>query len=134
MLLRYVLTNGEQKEYLLSTDPITIGRSKDADITIPDPLVSRIHCGISFWDEAYFVRDFKSRNGTYVNEKVVEVSRLSPGDKIRIGDTIISFEATQRKGTETVLKEVKAEMEKGKGYNTILKEIVNEDENPTKKP
>ncbi len=132
MFLRYILPDGEQKEHQLGTDSITIGRSKDADITIPDPLVSRIHCGISFWDEAYFIRDFKSRNGTYVNEKLVEVARLYPGDKIRIGDTVISFESTQRKGTETVLREVKEEMEKGKGYNTILKEIISEGENPTR--
>ncbi len=132
MFLRYVLPDGEQKEYQLTTDPVTIGRSKEADIIIPDPLVSRIHCGISFWDEAYFIRDFKSRNGTYVNDKAIEVARLYPGDKIRVGDTVISFESAPRKGTETVLKEVKEEMEKGKGYNTILKEIINEGDIPTK--
>lgn len=127
MLLRFVLPSGEQKEFELGERSITIGRGTDVDLSIPDKMASRIHCGISFWDNAYFVRDFKSRNGTFVNEKQVEVARLNPGDRIRIGETIISFDQPGRKGTETVMQEVKDEMARGKGYHTILMEIIEEE-------
>jgi pSer/pThr/pTyr-binding forkhead associated (FHA) protein len=128
MLLRYVLADGTQKEFELSEKSITIGRGADVDISVPDSLASRVHCGISFWDDAYFLRDFKSRNGTFLNDKQVEVARLNSGDRIRVGDTILTVDSQRRKGTETVIREVKDEMAKGKGYHTILQEIIKEEE------
>lgn len=127
MLLRYVLPDGEQKEYRLTEKSITIGRGAEVDVIVPDKMASRVHCGISFWDDAYFVRDFKSRNGTYVNDNRIDVFRLKPGDRVRIGDTIFTIESTRRKGTETVINEVNDEMSRGKGYHTILHEIIGED-------
>ncbi len=129
MMLKYMLSDGTQKEFELGEKAITIGRGADVDISIPDTMASRVHCGISFWDDAYFVRDFKSRNGTFLNDQRVEVARLKVGDRIRIGDTVITVEAHRQKGTETVIKEVRAEMDKGKGYHTILQEIIKEEEN-----
>lgn len=131
MLLRYVLPDGTQKEVELSEKSITLGRGADVDISIPDKLVSRVHCGISFWDDAYFIRDFKSQNGTFVNDRQVEVARLNPGDRIRIGDTTMTLETRPRKGTETVIREVKEEMAKGKGYHTMLMEIIEEEDDRT---
>lgn len=128
MILRYVLTDGTQKEVELSEKSITIGRGADVDISIPDKLASRVHCGISYWDEAYFVRDFKSRNGTFVNDKQIEVARLNSGDRIRVGDTILILESKPQKGTDTVIKEVNEEMTKGKGYHTLLQEIIREED------
>jgi len=128
MILRYVLPDGTQKEVELSEKSITIGRGSDVDISIPDKMASRVHCGISFWDDAYFIRDFKSRNGTFVNDHQIEVVRLNAGDRIRVGDTILTLESAARKGTETVIKEVKDEMAKGKGYHTILQEIIRDEE------
>lgn len=128
MFLHYVLQNGEQQDVELAKQSITIGRGNDADISLPDTLASRLHCGISFWDDAYFLRDFKSKNGTFVNDERIEVVRLHSGDKIKVGNTIITLEAHQRKGTETALREVKEEMASGKGYHTILQEIIKEEE------
>ena len=127
MLLRYVLPDGKPMEFELTDKAVTIGRGTDVDISIPDKMASRLHCGISFWDDSYFVRDFKSRNGTYVNDLKIDVSRLTAGDRIRIGDTIMVLESPGRKGTETVLQEVKDEMARGKGYHTILQEIIDEE-------
>lgn len=126
MFLRYVLPDGTQKEYKLEQKSVSIGRAAEADIVISDKLASRLHCGVSFWDDAYFLRDFKSRNGTFVNDKPVEVCRIKAGDRIRVGDTIINVEG-DAKGTETVLIELRDAMNKGKGYHTILHEIIDED-------
>ena len=128
MILRYVLPDGTQKEFELVEKSVTIGRGADVDISIPDKMASRVHCGISYWDNAYFIRDFKSRNKTLLNDKQIEISRLNPGDRIRVGDTILTLESQPRKGTETVIKEVKDEMAKGKGYHTILQDIIREED------
>ena len=128
MFLRYALPDGKQKKFELGETPVTIGRGTDVDISIPDKLASRVHCGISFWDEAYFLRDFKSKNGTYINDRRIDVVRLKPGDRIGIGDTIIVVASHERKGTDTVIKELDDEMASGKGYHTIMMNIIEEEE------
>ncbi len=124
MFIRYTTPDGENKELEMMEASITIGRSKEADIPLADGKVSRVHCGISFWDDAYFVRDFKSRNGTFLNERQVEVARLEPGDRIRVGDTVFAIDDSPKKSADTVIQEVSDDMESGKGYHTILHEII----------
>ena len=131
MILRYVLPDGEQKEFELGKKAITIGRGADVDVLISDKLASRTHCGISYWDDAFFIRDFNSRNGTFVNDRSIEVCRINPGDRIRVGDMVLMVETSPRKGTVMLLRELKDDMAKGKGYHTILQEIIR-DEKDTK--
>ena len=127
MILRYVLPDGEQKKFELGRKSITIGRGAETDVLIADKLASRIHCEISYKDGNYFLRDCDSRNGTFVNDRLIEVCRINPGDRIRVGDMIISVEASPRKGTVMVLRELDDEMSKGKGYHTILQEIIRDE-------
>ena len=127
MILRYVLPDGAQKEFELGRKSITIGRGTDADVRLADKLASRIHCGISYKDGNYFLRDFDSRNGTLVNDNSIEVCRINPGDRIRVGDMVLTVEASPRKGTIMVLRELKDDMAKGKGYHTILQEIIRDE-------
>lgn len=128
MLLRYTTADGKLREFKPGKDAITIGRSADSDIAIPDKLVSRRHCGISFRDGICLLRDFTSRNGTFVNGRRVDVVRLNSGDRIQIGSAVITVESAKRsKGTATVMKEIKEEMDKGKGYRTMLIEIVSDE-------
>jgi len=127
MILRYILPDGEQKEFELGRKSITIGRGIDANVMIVDKLASRIHCGVSYKDGNYFLRDCDSRNGTFVNDSLIKVCRIKPGDRIRVGDMVFSVEASRRKGTVMVLRELKDEMAKGKGYHTILQEIIRDE-------
>ena len=127
MILRYILPDGEQKEFELGRKSITIGRGIDANVMIVDKLASRIHCGVSYKDGNYFLRDCDSRNGTFVNDSLIKVCRIKPGDRIRVGDMVFSVEASRRKGTVMVLRELKDEMAKGKGYHTILQEIIQDE-------
>jgi len=133
MILRYVLPDGAQKEFELGRKSITIGRGTDADVRLADKLASRIHCGISYKDGNYFLRDFDSRNGTLVNDNSIEVCRINPGDRIRVGDMVLTVEASPRKGTIMVLRELKDDMAKGKGYHTILQEIIRDEKETSEK-
>ena len=125
MILRYKRKDGSQMEFELGERPVTIGRGAEADLVILDEKASRLHCGIRLWDGDFYIKDLKSRNGTFVNGERVEIAKLNPGDVIRIGAFSFSFDTeTTPKGSQTILQEVADEMSRGKGYTTLLKEIV----------
>lgn len=126
MRLRYTKRDGTQMEFELGEKPITIGRSPEADVVLLDEKVSRLHCGIRLWDGEFYIKDLKSRNGTFVNGERVDVAKIKPGDEIRIGSVVFSFETDATNKTDVALQEVEAEISRGKGYSTILKEIVSD--------
>ena len=87
----------------LSNAPtVTIGRGKEATICLDDPKCSRIYCGIRFWDDIFVLRDMKSQNGTFVNDKQVEVCTLAPGDTVRIGGTTVQLESDNMSTDATI--------------------------------
>lgn len=131
MRLRYTKPDGTQMEFQLGDQPITIGRSADADIVLLDERVSRIHCGVRLWDGDFYIKDLKSRNGTWVNNDKVDVAKLKAGDVIRVGSTTFHFEQDPAVGTDTAIQEIEGKMDLGKGYTTILREIV--DDSPPKR-
>jgi len=133
MHLRYINKLGIPKDIELTGEPLSIGRSREADIPLLDDKVSRVHCGIRLSDGEFYLKDLKARNGTFVNGKRVEDTiQLKEGDRIQIGSTIFVLEAvsTDEEG-EKALDSVQNAMGDGKGYSTILKEIV-EDIEPAK--
>ena len=133
MRLKIKRPGGGQERYELEQKPVTIGRSPDADIVLSDERSSRLHCGIRFLDDEYFLRDLKSKNGTFLNEERVEMARLTPGDRIRIGSVVMTVEGDESPpgaGSDSVFDQVEEEMEHGKGYSTILREIVDDSEQP----
>ncbi|HDL77175.1 MAG TPA: FHA domain-containing protein [Lentisphaerae bacterium] len=131
MRLRYTKADGTQMEFELGERPVTIGRSPEADVVILDEKVSRIHCGIRYWDGDFYIKDLKSRNGTYVNDRRIDVAKLQPGDRIRVGSVVLVFEQEAPPRPEEALEEVEQELAQGKGYSTILREIVQStDEGP----
>lgn len=76
--------------------PVILGRSSNADITIEDRWVSRLHCELTEKDGMLVVRDLDSTHGTYVNGRQVSEAQLRPDDKLTIGMT--SFAASYRLG------------------------------------
>lgn len=132
MRLRYTKRDGTEMQFELSERPITIGRSPEADVVILEEKVSRIHCGVRLWDGEFYIKDLKSRNGTFVNGQRVDVAKLKPGDTIRVGNCIFSFDKDPKRDTDMALQEMQEEMAQGKGYSTILQQIVGDiKEQPT---
>lgn len=63
-----------------------IGRAEDCQLRPKSDLVSRHHCAILVDTSGVAIRDFGSRNGTYVNEqRVVGERELNSGDRLKIG-------------------------------------------------
>jgi hypothetical protein len=72
-------------------DRTTIGRSPDCDIFLDDVTVSRKHAVLVQKDDAYFIEDQGSLNGTFLNRRRIESGRLENGDELQIGKYKLSF-------------------------------------------
>jgi hypothetical protein len=74
---------------------ISLGRSPDADIRLDDRYASGIHARVFSRSGSYWVEDMGSTNGTLLNAGELHgEAELTPGDKIRIGDTEFTFEVS----------------------------------------
>ncbi len=83
---------GTRERYPLSRDRVTIGRSRESDIFLPDQWLSRHHAAIEERPDGYWVSDLKSKNGTLLNgEPVRGWHRLRPGDVITLGEHTLTF-------------------------------------------
>jgi Protein of unknown function (DUF3662)/FHA domain len=70
---------------------VVIGRSKEADIQISDPNVSRRHAELRQEGATYWLIDLDSTNGVEVKGKRVKRLKLEDGMRFTIGSTEISF-------------------------------------------
>ena len=65
--------------------PTTIGRGRDAKLTIAHPMVSRKHCELFEKDGLLIVRDLGSLNGTLVADQRVKEAPLPPDAEFTVG-------------------------------------------------
>ena len=70
---------------------ITIGRRNDNDIMINNLAVSGYHAKIDSVGEGFVFVDLQSKNGSFVNEKLINSHWLQDGDIISIGKHSILF-------------------------------------------
>ena len=83
---------GADKRTVLSGSRLLIGRSRDCDVTVDDPNVSRRHAELRNEDGAWIITDLGSTNGVKVNGRRVESARLEPGDELVFGLARLRFE------------------------------------------
>jgi pSer/pThr/pTyr-binding forkhead associated (FHA) protein len=86
----------EGQSFPLNQSPMTLGRNPASHIVISDETASWRHATFKQEDMKWFIRDLGSSNHTFLNDKALEPNQpypLQPGDRIRIGDTIL--EVTQ---------------------------------------
>lgn len=88
MILTVIDENGASREIPLDEDRVRIGRSRENEIFIPDPALSRFHALLSRQGMEWWVTDLGSRNRTFVNGQELSAPiRLQDGDEIRVGRT-----------------------------------------------
>ena len=72
--------------FVLTGEPVTIGRSPQRDVFLNDMTVSREHALIEPCEGGYAIHDTNSFNGVWVNNDSVDAPRkLCNGDVIQIG-------------------------------------------------
>jgi len=87
------------KTYSLPRDKVfAVGRApKVNSLQLDDPSVSGQHLKIVPKDDAYFVVDLETTNGTTVNDEKIRARRLASGDVIRAGRVELQFKMTVRR-------------------------------------
>lgn len=88
---------GQAPRIIELTEPIvTIGRSVDNVLEIPDPNMSRRHCVIERRETGEVIlTDCNSSNGTKLNDRPVISHELTSGDQIVCGSTIMRFASSR---------------------------------------
>ena len=77
---------------------VTIGRHESNDVQLESRAASNFHAEIVCEPDGIVVRDLGSTNGTFVNERRVEVHTLVTGDRLRIGNHVITLDIKFRDG------------------------------------
>jgi Protein of unknown function (DUF3662)/FHA domain len=83
----------DDRTELLGSAGAVIGRSREADVVIDDPNVSRRHAEVRPSGGSWIVRDLGSTNGVKVNGRRIQGPQsLRPGDEIVLGTARVTFE------------------------------------------
>jgi DNA-binding CsgD family transcriptional regulator len=73
---------------------VTLGRDEANDVVMPDDMqVSRAHASIAQRNGQWILVDLESRNGSYVNARLVHEHPLRDGDQLCFGSQAFSFVA-----------------------------------------
>ncbi len=76
--------------YKLAQGSHIIGRKENTELRITDDGISRSHAKVRCEGDLVFVEDMGSRNGTYVNGRLInEATPLHDGDKLQVGRTTV---------------------------------------------
>ena len=83
---------------------LVVGRQQGLELTLDSAAVSRRHARLSWEGERVYVEDLGSSNGTFINEtRITERQPLWPGDTLRIGASVIEWEAAPRTDLEMTI-------------------------------
>ena len=90
--LRVFPSQGEDFEYPLEEESISIGRVSESDLVVKDRFLSRQHARLYRTGEHVWVEDLDSSNGTFVNDRrVEEPTEIRPGDEVRLSTSYITL-------------------------------------------
>jgi len=87
------------QEIPISRDEFVIGRGDDCHLRPASDLISRRHCAIAVRDQAVLVREFGSKNGTFLNDERVEGQRQArSGDRLKVGPLVFEMQIVETLG------------------------------------
>ena len=108
---------------------LTMGRANKNDVVIKDPVVSGHHAKIDPVGDRFVLIDLQSKNGTFVNEKLVITHWLEHGDVISIGNHQLVFNLH---GTQQIFDDDLEELDQTVIMDTSLHRNMMIKSNPTK--
>lgn len=92
-LLLLLATERQVYAFNMSTSSrVTIGRHDSNDLQLASRTVSNFHAEIIKDNDGLIIRDLGSTNGTHLNDNPVESGPLSTGDRIRIGNHVMTMQ------------------------------------------
>jgi len=87
-----VTVNGTRRE--ITGQTLVLGRSRECDVQLADPNVSRRHAEVRREGAEYWIVDLGSTNGVEVNGARTARAKLEHGDRVTLGSTEVVFERT----------------------------------------
>lgn len=86
-------TPDESVHLPLTSRTVVLGKREACDVVMSGDAVTPAHAVIFELDGRRYIRDLGTHDGTYVNDQAVGQVLLNPNDVIRIGDSILKYEA-----------------------------------------
>ncbi len=92
-MYKLTIVGGPQRglAYSVSSHAMSIGRINGNDIVLPSNRVSKRHCVLVVDNTGVTVKDEGSSNGTFVNGVLAKSKKLSPGDRISVGEYVLEL-------------------------------------------
>ena len=117
-------------EYSLQTGAsLTIGRRDTNDVIIDDPAVSGHHAKIDSLEDRFVLIDLQSKNGSFVNEQLVNSHWLKHEDVITIGEHSLIFNYHEK---EQMSEDESDDFDETQAMNTTQHRKMMIKSNPTK--
>lgn len=83
------LESQADQQWVIAEDSVIVGRGEDSDLVLPLRQISRHHVRLYKEEDAFFVEDLQSKNGTWVNgEQLTGVRRLYDSDEINLATAV----------------------------------------------
>ncbi len=103
---KLVVLSGRTKgmAFVLTKPEVNAGRESDNAICLKGKRVSRYHAVLVRTNGEYTLRDVSPHIGTMLNGKRTKEAALKVGDRIRIGDVEMSYEAATENATAPVIE------------------------------
>ena len=80
----------KDQQWILAQDNTIVGRGEESDLILAERQVSRQHVRIYKEEDAYFIEDLESKNGTWINgQQLKGTRRLYDGDKIQLAMAVV---------------------------------------------
>ncbi len=111
--------SGERVDFPLNPTRTLIGRKNDCNVRVPVTEVSRHHAEFKIEGETITLKDLKSSNGTYVNNKRITSVELVAGDHVIIGPAVFTL---QINGEPAEIRPVKTKVRRNSVDSTASNE------------
>lgn len=111
---------------------LTIGRKRNNDVIVENLAVSSHHAKIDSVGDEFVLIDLQSKNGSFVNEKLITSHWLKPGDVISIGKHALVFSYSKDEewpddGTDEIERTMVMDTSK---YRSMVDKIQSNEDDP----
>jgi len=90
--LLVVTRDGKSETHAFHQDVVTIGRSRECDLFLPDRLVSRLHCRVERQDGLFALVDAGAQNPAKLRGRPVLRAELKAGEAFAVGNYEIALQ------------------------------------------
>ena len=119
----------DQAQSVIVDRDMLVGRHQDADVVLQAADVSRRHAGLLLKDNALWVQDLNSSNGTFINDVRIAVeTEVQNGDSLRFASVKYTAEVAMVEVVQPIIPEVVAEPEKVIVAETVVEQVISEPE------